>query len=486
VELANAAQAFITDAYSVLRGNRIIPTSVFHPHISVGRDYFGPELSGRQPFQQLESELEAAYPNRFGNPLERKDPEFATTYIFSLLEAAVSRSGSSGDFTAGSDQVSESISEMLDLLDSESDEVVCCRVVSHLTSTSDQPVAIGDVTIVPQAGQFSNSLAGVISKEIPSAPAAFNRKAPTVFDPPHSVIVLRGTTREGSPWDFATSQTQALERFLLGLRLLTGATVRSWYEVSGATTLVARLGPELTTFYGQGHSAIRRTARLDGSEASGIAAINALVESAAVQRDGMVATSFDVAITSFHASYRADEGPYGQLVKLATALEATLASGETDVQGLSLRLRSRAAALLATERDSAESIFSDVGLLYALRSKLVHGSQIKKRDVERILSRLSTMPKPRPTMMLGAPLGHMVDRMRDLVRRGLLARLCLAGEPDPLWPFDPEFSVDMRLSDDENRRKWRDAWRAKLDDLGAPGAAEPPRVAADFLSPQDR
>ena len=52
----------------------------------------------------------------------------------------------------------------------------------------------------------------------------------------------------------------------------------------------------------------------------------------------MVATSFDVAITSFHASYRADEGPYGQLVKLATALEATLASGETDVQGLSLRL----------------------------------------------------------------------------------------------------------------------------------------------------
>ena len=41
--------------------------------------------------------------------------------------------------------------------------------------------------------------------------------------------------------------------------------------------------------------------------------------------------------------------------------------------------------------------------------------------------------------------------MRDLVRRAILARLCLAAKPDPLWPFAGDATVDAILADDAQR-----------------------------------
>lgn len=68
-----------------------------------------------------------------------------------------------------------------------------------------------------------------------------------------------------------------------------------------------------------------------------------------------------------------------RLVDLATALEAALLGAERETEGLTLRLRSRTSALLATDDDPARGLFDDVGLLYGLRSKLVHGGQIKRK-----------------------------------------------------------------------------------------------------------
>ena len=196
----------------------------------------------------------------------------------------------------------------------------------------------------------------------------------------------------------------------------------------------------------------------------------------------MPVTSFDVAIRKFNGSYRADTS-LEHLVNLATALEATLASGDKDNEGLTLRLRNRAAALLATDDDSAMSVFTDVGLLYGLRSNLVHGGRIKEKDLRKVLGRISTVPDDRPTMLFGLALGHAVDRMRDLVRRAILARLCLAAEPDPLWPFDAaDVPIDAFLADDRTRSEWRGRWHERLAELGGGGAGGPPRAAADFLS----
>jgi hypothetical protein len=78
-----------------------------------------------------------------------------------------------------------------------------------------------------------------------------------------------------------------------------------------------------------------------------------LVDKADVKREGMAATVFDVALGKFNSSHHL-ENPYETLVDLTTALEAILAGGETETEGLTLRLRNRAAALLATDADPAE------------------------------------------------------------------------------------------------------------------------------------
>ena len=199
----------------------------------------------------------------------------------------------------------------------------------------------------------------------------------------------------------------------------------------------------------------------------------------------MVATSFDVASSKFNLSHSSDS-PYEHLVDLATALEAVLIGAERDTEGLTLRLRTRVATLLATEDDPAKSLFDDVGQLYGLRSKIVHGGQIKQKDLRRLIGRISTVPKGAAEDRFGVALGYAVDRMRDLVRRAILARLCLAAEPDPLWPFDGETAIDAILADDMRRTAWRERWHARLAALGVEYAADRPGSAVDFLSQQDR
>jgi hypothetical protein len=139
--------------------------------------------------------------------------------------------------------------------------------------------------------------------------------------------------------------------------------------------------------------------------------------------------------------------------------------------------------LLAAERDPAMSIFADVGRLYGLRSTLVHGGQIKQSDLKKDLARISTMPPGAVETRFGVAVWYAVDRMRDLLRRAILARLCLADGVQPLWPLSGDISVDAMLSDDAMRAIWRAAWRTRLSDLGVKDAADPPTSAVDFLTP---
>jgi Apea-like HEPN len=278
-----------------------------------------------------------------------------------------------------------------------------------------------------------------------------------------------------------------LERFLMLVRLLTAATVKSHYEVRGMGTLVSRMPPRLELFLGAGQSAVRRTVDPRTLDADAITAVGELIEGVAVVREGMVLTSFDVALRKFNGSHYTSD-LFGQLVDLATALEATLASAERDSAGLTLRLRSRASALLATTNDPAPTIFKDVGLLYDLRSKLVHGGEVREKDLKKTINAISSVPPPSAISGLRTMLGHAVDRMRDLVRRAILARLCLAAEPDPVWPFDEQAmpSVDGLLADDATRELWRSGWQDRIATIGAPAAVSPPRAAVDFLSQEDR
>jgi hypothetical protein len=481
-DLRQASRAFIAAAFDVLAEEHVIPTPIFHPYVAIGRDYFGDSIRTLAAFHALETQLKEIYPNRFAEPRESR--EFAEFYIFSFLEACIARCGHAGNFITDSQAVDESIDELLALLETMTYEVVCCRHVTHLTTASGDEVQIGDVTVVPEPEQWGAFIER-IEHEIPGAPRAWNRIDPRLYDPPHSLLIIRETTSDPDPYEVDRRLSWRLERFLLLARLLTAGTVQSAYQISGATTLIARMDPLMRTFRkGLLDSLVRRTVRLTGREGAAFAALGDLIDAADVKREGMVATSFDVALSKFNRSHSSDS-PYEHLVDLATALEAALIGAERDNEGLTLRLRSRVAALLATDDDAGKALFDDVGQLYGLRSRFVHGGQIKEKELRRVIARISTVPED-AAEHLGIALRYAVDRMRDLVRRAILARLCLAAEPDPLWPFDGETAVDAILADDMSRAAWRERWHARLAALEVEYAAGRPRSAVDFLSQQDR
>jgi Apea-like HEPN len=487
--IRDTARAFVAGAFDALRKEFVLPTPVFHPYVHVGRDYFGDTIHGVPAYHELEQQLDALYPERFAEPLTRRHPEFASTYIFNFLGAAIAACGrlshydGQDHFDANSAAVSESIEELIAVLDSPTYEVVCCRFVSHLTTGDDTEITLGDITVVPEPEGFGK-LTKRIAREIAGGWSAFNREDPRPSDKPHALLVIRERTDDAEPYEVAQRLSNQLERFLLLARLFSASTVYSNFEVRGMTTLVSRMNPYLSDFRGS-RTLVRRTVWLTAHDAAAFEAIGALVDKADVKRDGMAATSFDVALAKFNASHH-QENPYETLVDLATALEAILAGGEKDSEGLTLRLRNRTAALLTTDRDPATAIFGDVGLLYGLRSRLVHAGQIKQSDLRRDLAKISTMPEGEASDHFGVAIAYAVDRMRDLVRRAILARLCLAADPDPPWPFTGSTGVDALLSDDEIRARWRKLWRRKLATLGIEAAAGPPTAAVDFLTPHEQ
>jgi hypothetical protein len=485
-ELRVASRAFIASAFEALRREHVIPTPIFHPYVAVGRDYYGDTISGLPEYGALECLLNEYCPTRFDEPLKRQHAEFASSYIYSFLEASVARSGGfRGRFDPRGQGVSESIDELVSVLDAPNAEVICVRHVSHLTTATGSEVEIGDITVVPETAEWGR-LTRRIQEEVRGAARAWNRDDPRPYDPPHALAIAREMSSETNLYIVGTRLSNKVERFLLLARLLTAGTVQSAFEVMGTTTLVARMSPLMNTFQkGWMDTLVRRTVRLSGNEGPAFAALGDLLDAANIQRAGMAATSFDVALSKFNGSHTSGS-PYEHLVDLATALEAALIGGERETEGLTLRLRHRVASLLSTDDDPAPALFGDVGHLYALRSKIVHGGQIKTTELRRMIDRVSTVPKDAPEYRFGIAVGYGVDRMRDIVRRAILARLCLGAGTDPPWPFEQAVGVDPILSDDNSRVVWRARWHQLLDDLGVGEAGDPPRSAVDFLSKEDR
>jgi hypothetical protein len=147
-----------------------------------------------------------------------------------------------------------------------------------------------------------------------------------------------------------------------------------------------------------------------------------------------------------------------------------------------LRLRHRAGTLLVTENDPSAAINGDLKLLYELRSTLVHGGDLTEKRLKRMLAGLSRVPSDSSP---GVRAELAVDRLRDLVRRSILARLSLGGGEDPLWPFDEPLDVDALLVDDTKRVEWRSAWQMHIGQLAGNSAVRRARMAVDSISRDD-
>lgn len=477
--MRNLSRALIESAFAVLRNDRVIPTSVYDPYIAAGRDYEGQSVMGLSSYGELEACIVAAYPERFAGPFVDKHPQFPTQYILSLIEACVARCSFRNNFGPPADVVDSSIDELVEVLRKPQYEVVCCRHVCHLT-TGGNEVRVGDVTIVPEPEGFGG-LTDRIQREIPGAARAWNREDPRPYDPPHSLLIAREVTDEPDHYRAAQRLSHRLDRFILIARLLTGGTVQPTYEITGTSTLISRMTPYMYSYSKETYAQlVRRTVRLTGAEATAFEALGDVIDSAETPLEGMVTTSFGLAFRKFSGAYSSIW--YDNLADLVTSLEAILIGDNKETEGLTLRLRSRAATLLAMSDDPAKAIFVDLSKLYNLRSRVVHGGQIKLSDLRRDIGRISTVPSGAAEDRLGVALGYAVDRMRDITRRAILARLCLAAKPFSLWPFVGQTSVDSILVEDAERTAWRSHWHSALDSLGAGYAGEKAQPAADFLS----
>ncbi|MER6590352.1 hypothetical protein ABT214_00485 [Micromonospora purpureochromogenes] len=476
--LRAAGREFLAAAWEVLQEQRVVPPPVFHPYVEVGRDYYGDAVRSSQ-YRALESVIEAAHP-RFHPDRPLGEREFPSGYIFTFLESFIARlTISREEFSVEGPAATQALQDLEDAVRADTVEVACCRVVSHLTTASGHPIDFVDLRVVPvtaEAHQHRSELQAIISDAIPGATSAYSREDPGGYAPPESVVIARD--RGPKPFELGERLSGRIERFLLLVRLLKPGTSESMFEVVGETRPVRQFRPTLGRFRGAGPGSssptqlAARAITLRPEDVGRVAGLDALMASVEHVRPGMLFTSFGLALHKFMLSYHAHAW-HEQIVDLATAFEAAL-SGKSH-NDVTLRLKVRASGLLVTERDPADAIFKDIGLLYGIRSTLVHGGEAKTTGILKQLRGLSTMPK---SALDGEATGHAVERLRDLVRRALLARICLAAGEEPRWSLagDNDSHVDVALADDVQRSEWRAGWREELSAIGALASADRPTV----------
>ena len=165
------------------------------------------------------------------------------------------------------------------------------------------------------------------------------------------------------------------------------------------------------------------------------------------------------------------------VIDLSVGLEAALSG--TDTSDVGLRLRVRAADLLATPDDPGDIIYEDVKLLYEFRSAIIHGKILKPGALTKSISRVSSATRSSYT---GEQIALALDRWRDLLRRSILVRGALAADPS-LWPLKSSIDVDRVLRTESKRAAWLAHIRSYWADVGLASALAPAALAAPRRRP---
>jgi hypothetical protein len=463
--LRDAAVAAITEAWCALAAEHVVPCSQYRPYIQVGRDYEGALLAGCPAFTQFSQRLGQMYPAWFDAP-EGQDPRwFPDNLAFQFVEATIAeltRLGETGD--TPNDAVEVTLLHLVDYLDSEDSRLACARRVSHLMTSDRKELTIASVTILEHQ-QFRETRQ--IAEVIPTAHSAYNGERPRSPPRPEATLVSYATGSD--PFPLAPHAGRHIDRLLLALRLLYGATTADIYQVTGEVTFVCRCTARLEEIPHDPHPIPVRPVVVSASTAEPVEKLLALYDSTEHRTSKEVVHGLEMAVIKFTSSF-APRPWFEKVVDLATALEAALSG--TDKSDVTLRICTRAAIILSVDTDPASAIFADVKALYDLRSSLVHGAIITQRQLEKWLAAVSTVPAPgdcTPRMRNE----QLIDRLRDLVRRSILMRLLL--NSDGRWPLraDPPPPVDQLWTGPAVAGQWRTAWHQGAADLGAPEAARP-------------
>ena len=482
-----AAWEFVREALAVLEREHVLPVSWFDPHIGLDRDYSGHVLAGMQSKAQLDQLLQETFQDRFKEPPMGEFRDYPQWYVSHLLEEVVRRSGPGHRLDTDIERlrqvVFECVEELLEALRTPGFELGACRVVSHLTTANGQPIRFGDVVVRPAKDSYGQDggILETIDKSIPGTAAVESLDDHLDYAFPVAIVEVR-TGVTGFVNYPVVRLTEQMAEFVGAVRLLTGGTLASGAQIQGSTSWTGRIRPYKFDFRspGWGNTLTRRVTRLDETHAEPIKRLIEMLHASLGEREErLIVSSLGMALAMFNRSHQLT--PWSdRLVDLATALEAALIGDGANTTAVSLRLRQRAATLLACETDPARHIFKDTKVLYNLRSKIVHGGTLKRDKFEKDLMRISTIPEGTP---LGTASEQAIDRLRDIVRRSILARISLTQGPNPLWPQD--IAVDEHLADEQTRQQWRSAWQQHIADIGYPDAVHR-TTPADIYTVQDQ
>ena len=475
------AQNVLRQSFQVLAEEHVIPRSQHRPWIHIGRDYFGHAVESDGP---LSKALEAALPERFDRSTLEGTIDYPWSYGSALLEAAVASATIAGEpYDVASPSVRRVIDEFIKKLEAmpatTSLQVVTDIDVVGSQNGENKPVPLGtslrvagvDIIRVGTRPEF------YIERELRSA--GYDAERMDVISSPGPAALLVARFAKAVNFDARLQEVRRrLQNVITAIRLATGSSVSPLVTIDGDPGDVPCMHPAFQRHVSRGIRLANRPAALGTSDVAGLETLASLVDEW-LGGGELGANPLLVAVGRLNRSMDGSSSNVADiLIDLSVGLEAALSG--TDRSDVSLRLRLRAADLLATPNDSGDRIYKDVKELYQLRSGIIHGRVLTGEEVTRSVNRISSASR---SSLPGEQLELALDRWRDLLRRAILVRAALADEASH-WPFKSSIDVDGELRTESRRAAWLAHIRRYWTDVGLASALAPIEPLQLTLSPE--
>lgn len=465
--LVQSLESFLAGAFDILATDGLLPRRPEEPWLP-DHLYSSPALGVGNATDATRA-LEAAFPERFApEPHHRR--EFADHYLRALIRGAVAWATVRGEpYRVDSPGPRYAIRELLDTLERDGQPALVIRVISSLGVEGEPPPEIHGVVFKPVTQNVEQAIANELPESSHSGDLLW-------FGAMHPVGLAIDS---GQVDDLAYENLRPLRNrigyALTALRLGTAGTLQEVGEAVGEPRLVHLGAPEQREFPSDFLPLSQRPVRLTQAETAGLGELAARIEAVDMLRGAKgEVSSIVIGLGRFNRSYRT-AGWQDVVVDLGIALEAALAAGEERTE-ITNKLATRAAHLLGSDADSAETVFDHVRILYDLRSAVVHGAAWTEK---RLMNRLRRVA-PGADLLPGDIVQVVLDRFRDIVRRALLFRLLIAEiEGDNEWSLLTPPDVDRMLVQASVRDEWRNVVAGLCDGFGV----APPWVPASPLKP---
>lgn len=468
--LRTLAEDALRQAFTILAQERVIPRPRHRPWIQGGRDYFGQDISGGGPLPEA---LETALPDRFIREHIDETMDYPWGYGFALVEAAVAAATISDEpYDVSSPSTRHVVDEFIEKIQAPP-ATTSLQLVTDIDVASDQgseterarlgtTVQVAGVDII----RVDASAEGYIERELPSAGYEVEREQVVSYPGPASLLVAR-VAEAISINARARKVRRRLRNVITAVRLASGASASPLVTIDGEPGQVRSTSPRIQPHVPRSMRLAHRSVALGAGHVAGLEVLCSLVDEW-LGGDELETNPLLLAIGRLNRSL---DGPSTSVadiaVDLSIGLEAALAGADTS--DVSLRLRVRAADLLATPDDPGDVIYEDVKLLYELRSAIIHGKILKPGALTKSIGRVSSAAR---TNFAREQVELAIDRWRDLLRRAILVRAALAAE-ESLWPLKGSGDIDRMLRTESKRLAWLAHIRSYWADAGLASSLAP-------------